>query len=352
MDLSDPANPTFDLDPIGQEIGTCKVYNSFDYRPAIHLEKVNTPPQVRGDLADNPKPGDPPASVASDFTVTNPGNTPLSSVHVNDGDCGPVSPVLATGFNAGDTNKDNELDPGEEWKFACDHEIKTGASTDPAGQTVINTATATGTPPVGNPVSDDDDATPPRTTPRFRSSSRSTARTPRRSPRATTANYTYDVTNTGNTPLQNVTLEDATTDPSPPACSPLVRGAAGNGDDILDVGETWHYTCTNNPAEDVVDTATATADPVNPIDRERVRRAEPAGERYRYGGSRPGQPEHPAHQVGQPRPASLSLPGVGDSHLHIHGHQPGRRAVEPARRATCRKRAERNRPGLGRGPTL
>ena len=41
------------------------------------------------------------------------------------------------------------------------------------------------------------------------------------------ANYTYDVTNTGNTPLQNVTVEDTTAAPSPPACSPLVRGADG-----------------------------------------------------------------------------------------------------------------------------
>ena len=49
-DFADPANPTFDIDPIGQEIVTCKVYNSFDYAPGIHLEKVNAPTEVRGDL--------------------------------------------------------------------------------------------------------------------------------------------------------------------------------------------------------------------------------------------------------------------------------------------------------------
>ena len=69
FDLSDPDNPSFDLDPIGQEVGTCKVYNSYDYAPDIALTKVNTPTSLRGDL-------DPPATVTSDFEVTNPGEHP------------------------------------------------------------------------------------------------------------------------------------------------------------------------------------------------------------------------------------------------------------------------------------
>ncbi len=150
-DFADPTNPTFDLDPIGQEIVTCKVYNSFNYRPGIHLEKVNNPTEVRGDLADNPQPGDPSATVTSSYTVTNTGNTPLSSVHVTDDKCAKVVPVPATGTNVGDLNGDNLLDLDEAWQFTCDHQIMTGASTNPAGQVIINTATATGTPPVGAP---------------------------------------------------------------------------------------------------------------------------------------------------------------------------------------------------------
>ncbi len=69
FDLSDPDNPSFDLDPIEQEVGTCKVYNSYDYAPDIALTKVNTPTSLRGDL-------DPPATVTSDFEVTNPGEHP------------------------------------------------------------------------------------------------------------------------------------------------------------------------------------------------------------------------------------------------------------------------------------
>ena len=94
-DFADPANPSFDLDPIGQEIVTCSIYNSFDYRPEIVLEKVNGPTAVRGDL-------EPPAVVTSTYTATNPGNTPLSNVRVTDDRCGPATPIPATGPNVGD----------------------------------------------------------------------------------------------------------------------------------------------------------------------------------------------------------------------------------------------------------
>jgi hypothetical protein len=265
LNLTDPNNPSFDLNPIGQEIVTCKVYNSYNYAPAIHLAKVNTPTELRGDLADNPNPGDPPASVTSNFTVTNPGNTPLSNVSVTDSECGPVAPVPATGTNNGDTDGDGLLDVGEAWQFRCVRDIETGASTNPAGQTITNTATTTGTDPVGTLVTDDatDDVTafnPAISIVKQVNGVDVATITP---PAA--ANYTYDVSNTGNTPLQHVALEDATTVPNVAACSPIVRGAAGNGDQILDVGETWHFTCSNNPTEDVVDTATVSADPVNPV---------------------------------------------------------------------------------------
>ena len=140
LDLSDPDNPSFDLDPIGQEIGTCKVYNSYDYQPAIALSKVNTPTSLRGDL-------DPPATVTSDFEVTNPGNTPLANVAVTDDVCGAADPVPATGDNAGDTDSDGLLDVGETWQFTCTREVSTPDSTNPAGLNIVNTATASGSPP-------------------------------------------------------------------------------------------------------------------------------------------------------------------------------------------------------------
>ncbi len=159
LDTSDPDNPAFDLDPIGQEIGTCKVYNSYDYAPEIAVTKVNTPADssnntnVRGDL-------DPPAVVTSSYVVTNPGNTPLDNISVTDDKCGPVEPVLASGSNQGDTNRDGKLDPGEAWKYTCDRKAQT--SQGPAGGiTVVNTVDVLGTDPAGTVVTDDatDDAT-------------------------------------------------------------------------------------------------------------------------------------------------------------------------------------------------
>ena len=159
LDTSDPDNPAFDLDPIGQEIGTCKVYNSYDYAPEIAVTKVNTPADssnntnVRGDL-------DPPAVVTSSYVVTNPGNTPLDNISVTDDKCGPVEPVLASGSNQGDTNRDGKLDPGEAWKYTCDRKAQT--SQGPAGGiTVVNTVDVLGTDPAGTVVTDEatDDAT-------------------------------------------------------------------------------------------------------------------------------------------------------------------------------------------------
>ena len=52
-------------------------------------------------------------SVSYTYTVTNPGNAPLSGVVVTDDKCGPVT------LTGGDTDGDSLLDPGESWKFGC-----------------------------------------------------------------------------------------------------------------------------------------------------------------------------------------------------------------------------------------
>ena len=76
---------------------------------------------------------------------------------------------------------------------------------------------------------------------------------------ATEVTYTYAATNTGNTPLGSVTLVDDT-----PPCEAPVRGPDPNGNEILDVGETWNYTCTALVTENVLNTATVTGTPLNP----------------------------------------------------------------------------------------
>ena len=137
-------DPSFTLDPIGQEIVTCALWNSFAYAPAIALTKVNSPTEVRGDLT-------PPASVRSTYEVTNPGNTPLTNVTITDDKCGPVIPVLSGSTNVGDTNADGKLDPGEAWQATCDRDA-IAAQSPVGGINVVNTANVSGIDPVGTIV--------------------------------------------------------------------------------------------------------------------------------------------------------------------------------------------------------
>ena len=81
------------------------------------------------------------------------------------------------------------------------------------------------------------------------------------SPTVLTANglatYTYVVTNAAEAPLGGVVVTDD-------KCSPMSlpsRAAGDNGDDFLDVGETWTYTCAATLAVDTTNTATATGTP-------------------------------------------------------------------------------------------
>jgi hypothetical protein len=259
LNLSNPSAPAFDLDPIGQEIVTCKVFNSYDYRPAINVEKVNNPTSLRGDL-------EPPASVTSTYAVTNPGNTPLSNVSVDDDVCGGAAPVPPTGPNVGDTNpRDGRLQPGEIWQFVCTREVSTAASTDPDGETITNTATASGSPPSGLPVTDTDTATVTAFTPAIEVAKLANGQEVATVVSASEVAYTYRVSNAGNTPLSPVTLTDDTAPCS--TATNLVRGPddPGNGDNILGPTEVWTYSCTvPSVTASVLNTATVSGIPLDP----------------------------------------------------------------------------------------
>ncbi|GAA1953101.1 DUF7507 domain-containing protein [Microbacterium deminutum] len=249
------ATASFDLTGIGNEIGTCSVYNSFDYAPDIAITKVNTPSSVRADLT-------PPAVVRSDFTVTNPGNTPLAHVTVADDRCAPVQAAPAAApndaFNVGDLNRNNLLETPETWAFFCDRAARASAG-NIGPVNVVNTATALGTDPGGAVVTatatDDVDAFVPRIqlTKLVNGQDAVTVAA------GTAVTYTYEVVNTGSTPLQPVTLADDTA----PCESPTLTPPA-DGDTVLAVGETWNYTCTASPTASVLNTATVSGVPIDP----------------------------------------------------------------------------------------
>lgn len=252
------SNASFALDPIGQEIVTCTVWNSYDYQPDIRLTKVNVPTDVRGDLT-------PEATVTSTFDVVNPGNTSLRNITVTDDKCSPVAPVLAAGRNVGDTTPANGLlDPGETWRFTCTTSVsddRVNVGTTPLN--IVNTATVLGIDPVGTTVTatatDDVDVYVPRIELIKLVDGEKAVNVPP----STDVTYTYSATNTGNTPLGTITLTDDT-----PPCTNPTPVTNGNGDTIMDVGETWTWSCTGTPdtatTSDITNTATVIGTPLDP----------------------------------------------------------------------------------------
>jgi uncharacterized repeat protein (TIGR01451 family) len=244
---------TFTLPQIGNEIGTCALYNSFNYAPEIALTKVNAPTAVRGDL-------DPPATVTSTYTVTNPGNTPLSNVTVTDDKCATVNPVTSGGHNVGDTNGDDKLDTTETWRYTCVRGMQESLVT-PGGVNVVNHATVQGTDPTGTNVTDTAQDDVDVFVPQIALTKQVNGQNSVTVTSGTEVTYTYRATNTGNTPLAPVTLSDDT-----PPCENPTRGAddPGDGDNTMDPGETWTYSCSASPTSSVVNTATVTGRPLNP----------------------------------------------------------------------------------------
>jgi hypothetical protein len=92
-------------------------------RPAIALAKVAEPTQVyEGD------------TVTYTYSVTNPGNVPLSAVSVTDDKAGDAA------YQKGDTDEDGELDTDETWVYTATYVVSADD-----GSPLVNIATATGT---------------------------------------------------------------------------------------------------------------------------------------------------------------------------------------------------------------
>ena len=104
---------------------------------AIHLEKTGPASANAGD------------PVPFTLTVTNPGDEPLDNVTVSDPGCdaAPVGLVTKNGDASPDT-----LDPGDSWAYGC------SATTQANALQLLNVATASGTLPSNEAVSDDDGA--------------------------------------------------------------------------------------------------------------------------------------------------------------------------------------------------
>ncbi len=167
--------------------------------------------------------GDP---ITYTVTVANDGNLTLTDPVVDDSLC-----TLA--FVDGDADGDGDLDVGESWTFTCTYTV---TQTDLDAGQILNVATAVASTPSGGTVSGTDDITV--------TADADAHLSVEKTPSPTTVDsvgdeivYTIAVTNDGERTLDTVSVLD-------PMCPPP-RTAGDDGDDLLEVGETWFYSCTH-----------------------------------------------------------------------------------------------------------
>jgi uncharacterized repeat protein (TIGR01451 family) len=178
------------------------------------------------------------------FTVTNPGDTPLSDVHVTDDHCSPVSndPTSKVNDNGNATLDHVGADQAspEQWIFTCSMPVP--AHTAGEENPIVNTATATGKDDTGKPVT----ATATHSTQILHPAVAIAKSGPATALAGDPILYTLTVTNPGDQALPAPTV--AVTDPlceAPPALQARTRnGGADPSPNTLDPGDTWVYTCT------------------------------------------------------------------------------------------------------------
>jgi uncharacterized repeat protein (TIGR01451 family) len=202
--------------PVGSDVSDSDAAIVDVIHPAIEITKTPDSQMVR-------------SGSTADFTivVTNTGDVPLTDVTVMD--------ALAPDCNA----TLGALAPDESEDYACSRANVTADFT--------NSATATGTPPVGSDVSDTDTALVDVIHPAIEIAKTPDSQMVRY---GSTVTFTVAVTNTGDVPLTDVTVTDA----QAPDCDRAV-GALG-------IGDFYTTTCSHpNVTADFINTAAVTGTP-------------------------------------------------------------------------------------------
>jgi uncharacterized repeat protein (TIGR01451 family) len=175
------------------------------------------------------------------YTVTNTGNTPLSDISVSDDKAEDVT------YQDGDTNEDSKLGTDETWTFTASYEV-TAEDVSP----LVNTASASGTDALSQTVIAWATASVDILRPAIDISKEADTA---EAHEGDTITYTYTVTNTGNTPLSDISVSDDKAE------DVTYQDGDTNEDSKLGTDETWTFTASYEvTAEDVsplVNTATA-----------------------------------------------------------------------------------------------
>ena len=214
--------------------------------PRLNLTKTADPTQVL--------PGDPvtytfeASNDSTDATVLVPIAPATRATIVTDDTCSPLTYV------SGDTNDDSRMEPGETWTYTCEKTYTTPGNVpnaavanmevEGAGTDVDATADE-----IVQVLGPDIDLT--------KTASRGVVHS------GDSVTYTYEATNPGDAPLDDVTLTDD-------RCAPVTLATGDDGDDLLEPGELWVFTCTTTltkpggsapPQLIVTNTATITGTP-------------------------------------------------------------------------------------------
>ncbi|MCA9246453.1 MAG: VCBS repeat-containing protein [Planctomycetales bacterium] len=213
--------------------------NHFGYSSRIKLHKyvngddANTPPGVILAVGD---------TATFTYEVRNPGNIDLHNVVLIDdnGTPGNTMDDFMPTYVSGDLNNNNILEKDEIWYYTASRIVTPGLFT--------NTAVVTGEDQLGNMPSFEDVANHTGIAPGIdveKATNGQDADSPTGPYLAVgdTATFTYTVTNSGLSPLANVSLIDDNGTPGNGMddFAPMFIGGDTNNDGLLDVGEVWTY---------------------------------------------------------------------------------------------------------------
>jgi uncharacterized repeat protein (TIGR01451 family) len=213
----------------GEAVTDTDVSHYFGVLSAIDIEKQASAAIVRS--------GTP---VTYSYAVSSTSNVPLVNVAVGDDRCLAVTPVVSGTINLGDTDADNALDVGELWQYTC---------TTPLTTTTTNIATVSAVDPLSTTVTATDTATISVTAPAIdleKTVSRPYVRA------NTSVVYTFTVENSGTGVLTDVVLLDN-------QCAVGPASGDEGADGLLQIAETWTYTCTRVITRTTTNVAVVTA---------------------------------------------------------------------------------------------
>ncbi len=232
-------NVVINLTVNGNVPDTCDTdYHELDVlHPSINVEKYGPETAYEGE------------EVSYTFVVTNTGDTPLTGLTVQDS-------IAGNGiYQYGDTNTNGILETTETWVYWASYTIPTGQT-----ENVLNTVEVCSSEYTHNvdiksiviPKGDICDADTHELDV-LHPSIKIEKSGPASAEAGDTVNYTFKVTNTGDTPLSEVTVDDSIT------ADPTYVSGDVDSDNQLDLTETWIYTVEylipTDQTGDVVNTA-------------------------------------------------------------------------------------------------